>query len=95
MAQGPPAADSHEPVVVHVMAATAGMGVRYRIGQRDTALVELRPMLRGLLASRPDRGVLVQGDRELTFREVAVVAGEAKAAGAGQIGLLRSGVAGK
>jgi len=82
------------PVTVRVLAGTLGSGTRYRIGAQDAAFADIRPRLRQLFAGRPERGeertLYIDADRSLSFQEVARVAGEARAAGAGPVALAGS-----
>ena len=79
------------PVTVTVMAASQGGAVRYRIGAQEARFEEIRPRLRQLFAGRTDEGrtLFVEADRSLSFQQVAQVAGEGRAAGAGAIALSR------
>ena len=77
------------PIEVRLSAGDAVVPVRYSIGAQDVAYAELQPKLRQLLAMRQDRTLYVQADRNLSYREVAAVVGEAHQAGAGTIALGR------
>jgi biopolymer transport protein TolR len=89
--QGPAAVSTTTaPVTVRVIAGPGGVGVpRYRVGEQEMAFDEIRPALTRIFATRPvraeDRALFVDGDRELNYRDVARVAGEARAAGAGSV----------
>ena len=76
------------PAVVHIIAGNAGTSPRYQIDARETTFAELRPALAQVFASRQDRTLFVQADRALSFGQVALVAGEARAAGAGTIAFI-------
>lgn len=89
-----PQAQENVPTIVHILAGTPGTGSqanpapRYRVGEREVQLAELRPVLQQIFASRQDRTLFVQGDPGLSYGQVAVVFGEARAAGAGTVALL-------
>ncbi|HEY4354842.1 MAG TPA: biopolymer transporter ExbD [Acidobacteriaceae bacterium] len=77
------------PTIVHVLAGSQGnTAPHYRIGERDVQLAEIRPALQQVFATRQDRTLLVQGDPGLSYGQIATVIGEARAAGAGTVGLL-------
>ena len=84
------------PVMVRVLAGPLGSGPLYRIGGQDAAYAEIRPRLAELFAARAgrseDRALFIEADRSLSYQEVARVAGEARAAGAGSVGLVGSSV---
>jgi biopolymer transport protein ExbD len=73
------------PVVVQLLGADPARPVQYRIGQREVAYAELEPSLRVLFATRQDRTLFVQADRNLSYQQVAAAVGEARKAGAGAI----------
>jgi biopolymer transport protein TolR len=85
------AGSAQQPVTVTVMAGLQGGVARYRIGQQEARFEEIRPRLRQLFAARTDEGrtLFVEADRSLSFQQVAQVAGEGRAAGAGAIALTR------
>jgi biopolymer transport protein TolR len=83
------ASQSKEPVTVSVLEGRAGGATRYRIGQQEVAFAELRPKLQEMLAARADRTLYLEADRALSYREVALAAGEGRAAGAEAVALTR------
>lgn len=84
-----PGTVSQEPVTVSVLEGRAGGATRYRIGQQEVAFAELRPKLQEMLAARADRTLYLEADRALSYREVALAAGEGRAAGAEAVALTR------
>jgi len=78
-----------EPVTVSVLEGRAGGATRYRIGQQEVVFAELRPKLQEMLAARADRTLYLEADRALSYREVALAAGEGRAAGAEAVALTR------
>jgi biopolymer transport protein TolR len=85
----PGTASQKEPLTLSVLDGHAGGGTRYRIGQQEIAFAELRPKLQEMLASRADRTLYLEADRALSYREVALAAGEGRAAGAETVALTR------
>ena len=83
--QDKPGAVAAQPTVVEVRAGAAMGEVLYRVNKHDVAREAVGPMLRGLLATQPDRTVYVEADRGLTYEPVAWVAGEAKRSGASNL----------
>ena len=84
-----PGTVSQEPVTVSVLEGRAGGATRYRIGQQEVVFAELRPKLQEMLAARADRTLYLEADRVLSYREVALAAGEGRAAGAEAVALTR------
>jgi len=84
-----PGTVSQEPVTVSVLEGRAGGATRYRIGQQEVAFAVLRPKLQEMLAARADRTLYLEADRALSYREVALAAGEGRAAGAEAVALTR------
>jgi len=84
-----PGTVGQEPVTVSVLEGRAGGATRYRIGQQEVAFAELRPKLQEMLAARADRTLYLEADRALSYREVALAAGEGRAAGAEAVALTR------
>ena len=84
-----PGTVSQEPVTVSVLEGRAGGATRYRIGQQEVAFAELRPKLQEMLAARADRTLYLEAERALSYREVALAAGEGRAAGAEAVALTR------
>jgi biopolymer transport protein TolR len=88
------ATEPQAPVTVRVVAGPA-----YRIdgggsGVQEVSFAELRPALARIFAGRAEgdgRTLFLEGERSLSFADVAAVAGEGKAAGAGQIALMGGG----
>ncbi len=78
-----------EPLTVSVLEGRAGSATRYRIGQQELAFADLRPKLQEMLAARTDRTLYLEADRGLSYREVALAAGEGRAAGAEIVTLTR------
>ena len=85
----PGTASQKEPVMVSVLEGRAGAAARYRIGQQEVTFAELRPKLQEMLAARADRTLYLEADRALSYREVALAAGEGRAAGAEAVALTR------
>jgi len=84
--------DSQPAVTVRILAGLQDGGPRYRIDQQATTFAEIRPRLQQMFATRQgrseDRTLYLQADRSLSYREVALVAGEGRAAGAAAIALI-------
>jgi len=81
------AGESQPAVMVRILA-----GPRYRIGEQESSFAELRPRLQQMFALRQDRSedrtLYVEADRSLSYQDVAMVAGEGRAAGAEAIALV-------
>ena len=80
---------TQQPTLVEIR-ASAGE-VRYRVNRRDIARDALGPTLRGIFEAQPERTVVLEADRALTYDPVAWVAGEAKRSGASAIVLAGAG----
>jgi biopolymer transport protein ExbD len=88
-------AEAEVPVAVRVSAGVAGPVYSLDAGGRgvwqEVALAELRPTLERVFSGRAEglgRTMLLEGDRSLSFAQMAAVVGEGKAAGAGAIALV-------
>jgi len=85
-----PANEGAHPIKVTVLASHGTGATRYRIGQNEVSFAELQPRLHELFKVRADRTLYLEADRALSYRDVAIVAGEGRAAGAETIALTHS-----
>jgi biopolymer transport protein ExbD len=83
------AIESQPPVMVSLWREAADGTVHYRLGQKEVGLIELRSRLSELFAARSDRTMYLEADRSLSYKDVALVAGEGRAAGAEAVALTR------
>jgi len=74
-----------QPTLVEVRAGANVGEVRYRVNRRDVAREKLEPTLQSIMAAQPERTVILEADRELTYEPVVWVVGEAKRSGASAI----------
>ena len=74
-----------QPTLVEVRAGANAGDVTYRVNRRDVAREKLEPTLQSIMAAQPERTVILEADRELTYEPVAWVVGEAKRSGASAI----------
>jgi biopolymer transport protein TolR len=82
-----------EAVVLEILKDPAG-AVRFRINQQAVLREDLPARLTGIYANRAQRVLLVKGDDELTFDEVAEAIDLGHAAGVDRVGLLTPKLAG-
>jgi biopolymer transport protein ExbD len=84
--QGKSAAPSAlPPVVVRLLAGTAGRSAQYEVGSTTVERDALQGRLRAMFAVRQDRTAFVQADRSLSYHDVAQVVSEVREAGAGAV----------
>ena len=81
--QDDPSATSEDiPVVLEV-----GSGARYRINQRSVPRPQLASELRAISQERPDKTLIVRGDRTARYQEVITAIDLARGAGVTVVGV--------
>jgi len=68
------------PTVLSI--GTSADGVAYAVNTRNVSTLALRSTLAGIFAAREDRTIFLQADKTLSYGQVTLAIGEAKAAGA-------------
>jgi biopolymer transport protein TolR len=75
------------PVVLQVVQHSPDLPAQYVIDKHVVPTAQLQPLLQSMFAVRQDHTLFVQAARDLPFQQVAVVVGQARLAGAGQVSL--------
>jgi biopolymer transport protein TolR len=75
-------ASDHLPIVLEVAS-----GGRYRVNQRPVANGKLADELRAIYQGRPDKSLIVRGDRTARYQEVVTAMDLARGAGVTVVGI--------
>jgi biopolymer transport protein TolR len=78
----PSATTEHVPIVLEV-----GSGARYRINQQPVSSGQLANELRAIYQERPDKTLIVRGDRTARYQEVITAIDLARGAGVAVVGV--------